>query len=76
MSNLRDFLHDSSQKCRQWSRTTMDLSLAEGLRELAQDLKAQAGACRDGDGDDNSPSNAHRALQKEKSPVWGARFLR
>jgi hypothetical protein len=70
MSNLRDFLHDSSQKCRSWSRNTTDLCLAEGLRELAQDLKAKAGECRDGDGDDNSPPSPHRSFQKEKSQAW------
>jgi hypothetical protein len=60
MSSLRDFLHDSSQKCRLWSRTTTDLSLAEVLRDLAQDLKGKAGECRDGEGGDQSPPHASR----------------
>jgi hypothetical protein len=62
MSSLRDFLHDSSQKCRLWSRTTTDLSLAETLRELAQDLKGKAGECRDGDGDHEATSHATRGF--------------
>ena len=62
MSNLRDFLDDSAQKCRLWSRTTTDLSLAEAMRDLAQDLKGKAGECRGGDRDDDTPSRASRGF--------------
>jgi hypothetical protein len=62
MSNLSDFLHDSSQKCRLWSRTTTDLSLAETLRDLAQDLKGKAGECREDDGEDETPSRVSRGF--------------
>jgi len=66
MSNLRDFLDDSAQKCRLWSRTTTDLSLAEAMRDLAQDLKGKAGECRDGDGGDQSPPHASGGFQNPR----------
>jgi hypothetical protein len=42
MSDISEFLRDLAGKCRFWSRTTLDLTIADNLRNAATQLDEKA----------------------------------
>jgi hypothetical protein len=58
MCSISTYLYGVAQKCRLWSRTTIDLTAARELRLLAEELDQKAMSWRDMDCNEHIRSGA------------------